>query len=66
MREVFEDKFALYMNNDTKHVSIDILKWYSSCEIETDPSHSHDINPIEKVWGIIKTKFKKHEFNIFD
>ena len=41
------------MNNDAKHVSVETLKWYSSCEVETeteaDPPHSPDINPIENV-----------------
>ena len=50
------------MDNDAKHVSVETLKWYSSCEIEieteTGPPHSPDINPIENVWGIIKKKLK--------
>ena len=56
------------MDNDAKHVSVESLKWYSSCEIEieTDPPHSPDINPIENVWGIIKKKLKGNEFKNVD
>ena len=46
IREIFEDKFVLYMNNDVKNVSAETLKWYYSYEIETGPSNSSDINPI--------------------
>ena len=65
---IFENKFVLYMDNDAKHVSVGTLKWYSSCkiEIETGPPHSHDISPIEYVWGIIKKKLKGHEFKNVD
>ena len=56
------------MDNDAKHVSVETLKWYSSCEIEIEagPPHSPDINPIENVWGIIKKKLKGHEFKNVD
>ena len=54
------------MDNDVKHVSVEILKWYCSCEIETGPSHSHNINPMENVWGILKKKLKGHEFKNVD
>ena len=58
------------MDNDANHVSVETLKWYSSCEIEieieTDTLHSPDINPIENVWGIIKKKLKGHEFKNVD
>ena len=52
------------MNNDAKHVSVETLKRYNSCEIEieTGPPHYPDINPIENVWGIIKKKLKGHKF----
>ena len=68
IRDIFENKFVLYMDNDAKHVSVETLKWYSSCEIEieTDPPHSPEINPIENVWGIIKKKLKGHEFKNVD
>ena len=54
------------MDNDAKHISVENLKWYSSCEIEIEteieieagPPHSPDINPIENVWRIIKKKLK--------
>ena len=51
IRENFKDKFVVYMDNDTKNASLEILKWYSSCEIkiEVGPPHSPDINPIENV-----------------
>ena len=51
-----------YIGNDAKHVSVDTLKWYSTCEIEAGPSHSPDINLIENAWGIIKKKLKGIEF----
>ena len=37
------------MDNDTKHVSVETLKWYSSCEIEIETClpHSPDINPLK-------------------
>ena len=54
------------MDNDAKHVSVETLKWSSSCEIETGPLHSPDINPIENLWGIIKKKLKEHEFKKVD
>ena len=56
------------MDNDAKHVFVETLKWYSSCEIEidTDPPHSHDINLIENEWGIVKKKLKGHEFKNVD
>ena len=56
------------MDNDAKHVSVETLKWYSSCEIEieTGPPHSSDINPIENVYGIIKKKLEGHEFKNAD
>ena len=56
------------MDNDAKHVSVETLKWYSSCEIEIETGllHSPDINPIENVWGIIKKKLKGHEFKNVD
>ena len=56
------------MDNDAKHVSVEALKWYSSCEIEieTRPPHSLDINPIENVLGIIKKKLKGHELKNVD
>ena len=40
------------MDNDVKHVSVETLKWCSSCEneIETGPPHSPDISPIKNVW----------------
>ena len=40
------------MENDAKHVSVETLKGYSSCEIEIEIGlpHSPDINPIENVW----------------
>ena len=51
-------------------VLVDTLEWYSSSEIEieieTGPPHSPDINLIENVWGIIKKKFKGHEFKNAD
>ena len=48
IKDIFENKFVLYLDNDAKHVSVETLKWYSSCEIEigTGPPHSPDINPI--------------------
>ena len=65
IRYIFENKFVLYMDNDAKHVSIETLKWYSSCEIEieieTGLPHSPDIKPIKNVWAIIKKKLKGHE-----
>ena len=58
------------MDNDAKDVSVEILKWYSSCEIEIEtekcPPHSSDINPIENILGIIKKKLKGHEFENVD
>ena len=68
IRDTFENKFVLYMDNDTKHVLVETLKWYSSYEIEIErgPPHSPDINPIENVWGIIKKKLKRHEFKNVD
>ena len=56
------------MDNDNKHVSVETLRWYISCEIEieTGPPHSPDINPIENEWGIIKKKLKGHEFTNVD
>ena len=56
------------MDNNAKQISIEILKWYSCCEteIEIDPPHSPDINPIENVWRIIKIKLKGHEFKNVD
>ena len=74
IREIFVNKFVLYMDNDAKHVSVETLKWYSSCEIEieieieieTGPPHSPDINLTENVWGIIKKRLKGHELKIFN
>ena len=70
IREIFENMFILYMENDAKHVSAETLKWYSNCEIEikieTEPPHSHVINLIESVLEIIKKKFKGHEFKNVD
>ena len=54
------------MDNDAKNVSVETLKWYSSCEIEIGPLHSPDIKPIENVWENIKEKIKWHEFKNFD
>ena len=68
IRDIFENKFVLYMDNNVKHVSVETLKWYSSCEIEieieTGPPHSPDIYPIENVWWIIKKKLKGYEFKM--
>ena len=66
IRDIFENKLVLYMDNNIKHVLIETLKWYSSCETETGPPHSPDINPIKNVWGIIKKKLKGHEFKNVD
>ena len=41
IREIFEDKFFLDMDNDAKHVSVKTLKWYSSCEIEIKAGPPH-------------------------
>ena len=67
-KRYFKNKFVLYMDNDAKHVSVETLKWYSSCkiEIETGPFHSPDINPIENVCEIINKKLKGHEFKNVD
>ena len=54
------------MDNDANNISINILKWDSNYEIETNPLHFHDINLIENVRGIIQKKFKGHEFKNFD
>ena len=66
IRNILEDKFVLYMDNDAKHVSVETLKWYSSCEIETGTPHSLDINPIENVWEIIKKSSRNMNAIIVD
>ena len=68
IRDIFENKFVVYLDNDAKHVSVETLKWYSRCEIEieTGPPHSPDINLIENIRGIIKKKLKGHEFKYVD
>ena len=66
IKEIFEDKLVLYMDNDAKHVSVETLKWYFRCEIEAGPPHSLDINPIKNVWRIINKKLKGHEFKNVD
>ena len=62
----YREKFVLYMDNDAKHVSVETLKRYSSCEIETGSPHSPDINLCENLWGIIKKKLKGNEFKNVD
>ena len=56
------------MDNHSKHVSVETLKWSSKFEIEIEagPPHSPDTNPIENVWGIINKKLKVHEFKNVD
>ena len=56
----------MYMSNDVKNVSVEILKWCSRCEIEADPPYFLYINPVENVWGIIKKKLKGSEFENFE
>ena len=38
------------MDNDAKHVPVETLKWYNSCEIEVGSPHPLDINSIENLW----------------
>ena len=56
IKEIFEFKFALYMDTDANHASVETLKWYRRCdiEIETGPSHSPDNNLVENEREIIK------------
>ena len=44
--------YIIYMNNDSKHISIESLKFYKSnlISIKLGPAYSPDLNPIENYW----------------
>ena len=56
--------YIIYMNNDSKHISIESLKFYKSnlISVKLKPAYSPDLNPIENLWGLIKREISSKSF----
>ena len=56
--------YIIYMDNDSKHISIESLKFYKSylISIKLGPAYSPDLNPIENLWGWIKREMSSKSF----
>ena len=52
------------MDNDSKHISIESLKFYKSnlISIKLEPAYSPDPNPIEKFWRLIMREMSNKSF----
>ena len=62
--ESLESNYIIYMDNDSKHISIESLKFYKSnlISIKLGPAYSSDLNPIENLWGLIKREMSSKSF----
>ena len=56
--------YIIYMDNDSKHISIESLKFYKSnlISVKLGPAYSPDLNPIENLWGLIKREMSSKSF----
>ena len=54
----------IYMDNDSKHISIECLKSNKSnlTSIKLGSAYLPDLNPIEDLWGLIKKKMSSKSF----
>ena len=64
IRAVYPSRHRLYQDNDPKHTSRYIQDYFEKNKINwwKNPAESPDLNPIEKVWGMMKTFLRdKHK-----
>ena len=62
--ESLRSDYTIYMDNDSKHISIESLKIYKSnlISIKLGPAYSPDLNSIENLWGLIKREIISKSF----
>jgi len=62
IRERFQDSHRLYQDNDPKHSSKKIEKFFEEKGVNWwySPPESPDLNPIELVWGSMKQYLRTH------
>ena len=62
--ESLGSNYIIYMDNDSKHISIESLKFYKSnlISIKLGPAYSPDLNPVENLWGLIKREMNNKSF----